>query len=182
MLASSAGHAATKDLLQAIITSIPWEEKSPDLVQRTQLAQAIQRYWVEFDTRVPRLSPKEKEWIEGEMASQGNRLTRAFNSVEFALYSINQQTDTCLDTIKNVINAQEAGGVHGAEMFHWVKMLNCYDGSGDLMIYLERAAIPYNDDAGEGIQLSYSNFVHNIIVNKVVPSAMAETMGWTIEN
>lgn len=182
MLASSAGNAATKELLQAITTSIPWEENSPDLGQRTQLAQAIQRYWVEFDKRVPRLSPKEKEWIEGEMASQGDRLTRAFNSVEFALFSINRQTDTCLETIKNVISTQEAGGVRQAEMFHWVKMLNCYDGSGDLTIYLERAAIPYNDDAGEGIQLLYSSFVQDLIVNRVVPSAMAETMGWTIEN
>lgn len=178
--AGTTSNAATKDLTKAIFVAIPWDVQAPDLNQRTAFAKAIEAYWVDFDARVPRLSPKEIEWIEGELAAQGERLTRALNSTEYAIWSLNRHSDDCLETIRNVISSQSADGIRQAEMFFWVKMVNCYDGTSDLNYYLERAGIPFNDDAGKHIQVALSNVTQNIIVNKAALTAMAETMQWEV--
>lgn len=179
-LDGTATHAATKDLTKAIFAAIPWEVQAPDLDQRIRFAKAIEAYWVDFDGRVPRLSPKEREWIEGELAAQGERLTRALNSTEYALWSLNRHSDECLETIRNVISSQSADTIRQAEMFFWVKMVNCYDGTSDLTYYLERAGIPFNDDGGAHIQVALSNVTQNIIVNKAALTAMGEAMGWEV--
>ena len=116
------------------------------------------------------------------MAAQGDRLNRALNSKEYALWSLNRHTDLCLDTIHKVIGSFETKQSRQIEMFHWVKMINCYDGTDDISIYLDRAGIYYNDTADQHIQTPIGNIEQQIIVNKVAPMAMAETMGWSFGN
>ena len=181
-IASGAANAATKELTKAIFAVIPWDENEPDTETRKRFAVAIEAYWANFSARVPRLSPKEQEWIEGEMAAQGDRLNRAINSKEYALWSLNRHTDLCLDSIRNVARSFETEQSQQLEMFYWVKMINCYDGTNDLTIYLDRADLPYNDDADRHVQTPISNTTQQIIVNKVAPMAMAETMGWSFGN
>ena len=65
------------------------------------------------------------------------------------------------------------------EMFYWVQMVNCYDGTDDIASYLSRGGIPYNGEDGQ-IQVPQSNLVQGIIVNKIAPMAMADVMGWTL--
>jgi len=178
-IVAGAASAATKELTRAVFSAIPWDEKEPDAVARRRFAVAIEAYWANFNARVPRLSPKEQEWIEGELAAQGDRLNRALNSKEYALWSLNEHTDLCLDTIRNVIGSFEPEQSRQVEMFYWVKMINCYNGTNDLTIYLDRADIPYNDKADQHVQMALSNIAQQTIVNKVVPMAMAEAMGWS---
>lgn len=181
-VAAPASHAATKDLTKAIFSAIPWDQDQPSPEQRLAFARAIEAYWEDFDSRVPRLSPSEQEWIETEMGAQGDRLERAWNSKEYAIWSLNRHVDLCLQHIRGVLGSFESEQAKQTEMFYWLKMVNCYDGSNDLTIYLDRAGISYNDDADRHIQTPISNLAQQIIVNKVAPMAMAEAMGWTFNN
>jgi hypothetical protein len=62
-LSGSLANAATQELARAIIDALHWDEDAPDMEQRKRFALAIEAYWVEFDKRVPRLSPKELESV-----------------------------------------------------------------------------------------------------------------------
>lgn len=66
-------------------------------------------------------------------------------------------------------------------MYNWVQMINCFSGFGDITLYLDIADIPHELGADQHIQTMFSlgGFGVKTIVNKVVPAAMAETMGWT---
>lgn len=158
--ASGSAASATRELARAIMDAVPWDESSPNLEQRKKFALAIEAYWVEFDRRVPRLSPRDREWVEGELSTQGDRLSRAFASDEFAIWSLNQHTDQCLSTIRNVLGSYETEKTQQVEMFYWLKMVNCYNGTSDLLIYLDQIGLLYNDEAGKGIQMQLSNVIH----------------------
>lgn len=109
--------AATKELSQNIYSVIGWENTSPSIETRRNFAVAIQEYWIEFEQRVPRLSPSEKEWIEGELSASGKRQSRAFESREFALRSLNKHTDVCLSNIEKVLASQEFETKQQLEIF-----------------------------------------------------------------
>lgn len=177
--ATGAASAATKELTKSLFAAIPWNENAPDVEARRRFADAIEAYWKNFNSRVPRLSPNERERIEAEMSAQDGRLERALNSKEFAIWSINRHADLCLEIIHSVVNSFESEQSQQLEMFYWLKMVNCYDGTNDLTLYLDRAGIPYNDDEGRNIQIPVGNIMQGIIVNKVAPMAMAETMDWS---
>lgn len=182
LLTASLGQtsAATRDLILAVNTVIPWAENAPNFATRREFAEAIEAYWEKFDARVPRLSPTEKEWIETELSSEGERLSRAVNSTEYAIWSLNSHTDLCLNTVRSVLDAMAKEKTSEVEMFYWLKMVNCYNGTDDLTNYLNQAGIPFNDKAGQHLQIPISNVTQHIIVNKVAPMAMAETMEWTL--
>ena len=178
--AGTAG-AATKELTRAVFAAIPWDENEPNAEARMRFAEAIEAYWVNFDARIPRLSPKEQEWVKEEIAAGGERIKRAVNSKEYAIGSLNRHTDLCLDSIHNVIDSFETEQSQKVEMFYWVKMINCYDGTNDLAVDLDRAGIPNNDGIDQHILTPMSNMVQQTIVNKVIPMAMGKTMGWSFE-
>ena len=70
------------------------------------------------------------------------------------------------------------------EMFYWVKLINCYDGTSDVQYYLKRASISeYNHLAPDETHVSVfaSNIVQSTLVNDVNTMAMAEAMGWKTE-
>jgi len=92
----------------------------------------------------------------------------------------------CLKIVSRVIQSFESEGGQGSkfqksEMLNWVLLVNCYDGTNDMESNLSTAGIPYDDKTGESIQTPIGNHVQRTIVNKVVPAAMAETMGWNLK-
>jgi hypothetical protein len=171
-----------KELEKAIFAAVPREVELPNSVQRLAFAQAIERYWEDFDSRIPRLSPKEEEWVRAELEKGGDRLMHLYSSKEYAIWNLNDHTDLCLNNVRQVIQAFVSPDGMQTEMFYWLKMIICYDGGSDLEINLENAGIPFNDDAGMYPQLPVSTYVQRIIVNKVGPAAMAETMGWSYDS
>jgi hypothetical protein len=176
-----AENMSSKEALQSILPTIPHDVEYPDLGQRKSFALAIEVYWVDFDRRIPRLSPNEIAWVESELAGPFERLDRVINSKEYAIRWLNNRTDTCLRNIRNVLQSYNSDQAKQTEMLYWLQMLNCYDGTGDEEIYLRRASIPHNDDAGQHVQVFRAGgVVQGIIVNKVASAAMAETMGWTL--
>jgi hypothetical protein len=176
-----AENMSSKEALQSILPTIPYDVEYPDVEQRKSFALAIEVYWVDFDRRIPRLSPGEIEWVQSEISAAPERLSRVTNSKEYAILQLNKRTDTCLRNIRNVLQSYNSDQAKQTEMFYWLQMLNCYDGRGDTEMYLKSASIPHNDDAGQHVQVLRAEFVvQSIIVNKVASAAMAETMGWTL--
>jgi hypothetical protein len=171
--------SGTKELTQAVYLAIPYSEHQPDIKMRQQFASATLEYWSDFDTRIPRLSPTEQEWIVNELNGSGDRLQRAINSREFALRSLNSHTDQCIETAEMVLETYDVELRRELEMYHWLQMVNCYDGSDDIQIYLQQAGIAFNDDAGLNVQVPTAvSIIQKAIVNKAASMAMAETMGW----
>ncbi len=180
VISTESARSSTKDLQTAIFQTIPWEETSPDLDQRSNMARAILAYWTDFSSRIPRPSPAEVEWIETEISMQGERLERAINSPEYAIYQLSRRVDMCIRDVNSVIKAQAAPESNQFEMFYWLKLVNCYSDS-DVIIYLRTAGL--SDGTYDGsFAMAGSSLILQRIVNTVIPTAMAETMGWTLEN
>ncbi|WP_209508269.1 hypothetical protein [Ruegeria sp. HKCCSP335] len=103
------GHSAwagTVELNRAVYQVIPFDMTSPNVDKRLEFAQAIEAYWADLNQKVPRLSPKEIEWLEGELANTpGPRFTKAINSPEYGFYMVEQKIDLCLENVRNVIEA-----------------------------------------------------------------------------
>ncbi len=174
-----ASSAATKELSSAVWNAISMDENTPDFDMRRRFAQAIEAYWKDFDARIPRLSPQEREWLEEEIRSSEKRLLRATESPEFAIWKLNQRMETCLGTIRKVLNAMANEAARQFEMYYWPKMVNCYDRPRDVEIYLDRAGIPHDDQMEYGLVERFL-LVRQSILNGVATAAMFETMGWSL--
>jgi len=68
--------ASTFELDKAVIgATFP---KVEDKNARKALAVALIAFWQNFNSRIPRISPSEEAWLQGEMASKdGSRIQRA---------------------------------------------------------------------------------------------------------
>lgn len=175
----SATSAATELLERQVYQTVPFGESYANLALRKDLVANIIAYWDDFDERVPRPSPSEKEWIESELSYAGERLDRAFSSAEFALFQIENHIQDCLGTLSQIRIAQGSPQTQNTEMYYWVKLINCYDGSNDILIYLQRAGLS-NGRADGAFKMQGTSIVQDVLINKVIPSAMADTMGWSL--
>ena len=165
-------------LTKAVINAIDWKNETPDLKDRQKLAQAILAYWKDFEKRVPRLSPNESAWLEQEIKGTGERFERAIGSREFAIRQLNQHSDLCIRNVEGTIDAQKNEERRELEMFFWSRLLNCYDDGKEIENYLESADIggEINDD----LDITFS-LLRDMILNRVLLMAMAETMDWKVE-
>ncbi len=177
-MANAAG-STPLELESAILQSFPFDEKVPTLEQREKMVRAVLAYWVDFDQRVPRLSPTEDEWLKAELSTTGERLTRAINSNEYALWRLALHADACIESSNAILDSQLSPEKKDGEMFYWVKLINCYDDTESLVVYLQTAGLSNGKYDGP-VSLSGSGLILNRIVNQVIPAAMAETMGWKL--
>jgi len=168
--------AGTEELESAIMQTIDWDQIMVPLDSRQETTKAIQAYWQDFDNRVPRLSPAEVEYVETELGGSNERVNRVLNSREYALWKLNQTVDGCITAIQSVIKSQQDNSE--AEMFFWLKVLNCYNQTEDTMIYLQQADLS-NGRRDGAFKMRVAGIVQSRIVNYIAPSAMANTMGWT---
>lgn len=169
--------AGTEELESAIMQTIDWDQVMVPLESRQETAEAILAYWQDFDSRVPRLSPAEVEYVETELGGSNERMNRVFNSREFALWRLSQTVDGCITAIQSVLQSQQDNS--DVEMFFWLKVLNCYNETEDTMIYLQRAELS-NGRSDGAFKMQAAGIVRSQIVNYIAPSAMANTMGWTL--
>ncbi|GHC48165.1 hypothetical protein [Neogemmobacter tilapiae] len=179
-LASVQAVASTKELESAIYQVIPFnEEPYVSLDMRKAYVIALLAYWNSFDSRVPRLSPSENDWIKQELGAQGERLNGAINSREYALFSLSLDIDSCVSTLKKLNEAYADSVKAETEMFLWLGMVKCYGRIDKMMIDLRRAEL--SDGRYDGAFYTIgSSLIMNVLLDKVIPSAMADTMGWTI--
>ncbi|CUK19858.1 hypothetical protein RUE5091_04438 [Ruegeria denitrificans] len=116
--------------------------------------------------------------------TDGARLNKALNSPEYGLYMVAQKIDLCLENVNGVIESISVPEQNEVEMFFWLKMINCFDGSNSTFRYLQQANIQVTSDpfyeGTDKIYAGWTNIEQDIIVNKVTVRAMADAMGWTI--
>lgn len=92
--------AGTKDLQIAIFQVIPFGgEPYVSIETRKEIVAALKSYWQNFDSRVPRLSPSERQWMNGELGARGERAVRVLDSKEYALFSLSRDVGDCLKSL-----------------------------------------------------------------------------------
>ena len=172
--------ASTKELESQIYKVIPFgggPYVSLDI--RKAYVNALLAYWNDFDSRVPRLSPSENDWIKQELGAKDERLTRAINSRKYALFSLSLDVDNCVSSLKQ-LNAAYADSTQAeTEMFLWLGMAKCYSNIDAMMASLQRAKLSEGRFDGAFYAVG-SSMIMDALLNKVIPSAMADTMGWTL--
>lgn len=98
---------------------------------RQAVAIAIGQYCSAISARVPRLSPRERDWLSSELNS--NRTLTAMGTPEFARSALGQSLDSCIeitDFLKTAIPIK-------SEMGLWARVAaNLSD--GDVGIYAQR--------------------------------------------
>lgn len=172
--------SSTKELESAIYKVIPFGgQPYVALDTRKEYATALLAYWNDFDSRIPRLSPSENEWIKKEMGAHGERLNRALNTREFALFSLALNVDNCVSSLGKLNAAYEDSAKAQTEMFLWLGMARCYSNMDTMMNDLQRAGLSNGKFDGSFYAVG-SSLVMRALLDKVIPSAMADTMGWTI--
>ncbi len=169
--------AGTKELESAVMQTIDWDQLMVPLEGRQETAEAIEAYWLNFDNRVPRLSPAEIEYVETELAGSNERVNRVLKSREYALWSLGDTIDGCTKAIQSVLQSQQDNS--DVEMFFWLKVLNCYHQTELTMHYLHLADLS-NGRSDGAFKMQVASIVQSRIVNYIAPSAMANTMGWTL--
>lgn len=180
IISSVDAFASNKQLEGAVLKEIPYAE-SPyvSLEVREKYANVLLAYWKDFDSRVPRLSPSEADWIKQETRTSGERLERAINSREYALFSLSISVGTCLSSLDNLISVYSDPVQAETEMFFWLGMVKCYSNVDGMIRDLHRAELS-NGRADGSFHIVGSWLVINTLLDKVVPSAMADTMGWAL--
>ena len=172
--------AGTKELSQEVFKHVNWGDPYVDRTNRLEIAFALMAYWQNFDARIPRLSPTERSWLEEEISStETERIGRAIQLPEYGLWSIARHTVECLASLSGIIETAEAE--HDLEMFYWLKMVNCYHDADELQRLLKIAKL--SDGRHDGAFDTFMNDTfRGVLVNRITPSAMADTMGWTLSN
>jgi hypothetical protein len=175
---SAASAFTSLDIARRVIPT--FSEIYIDASSRKSMALVVQEYWADFDRKLPRLSPAEQKWVEGELnTTESSRLSRIMSTKEYHLWALAGVVDNCKVVVARVINTQNDPTLATSEMFEWLKVANCYHQSnGNVFEHLNGAGIRQETpwEAGYGLD----NMILGSILNVVIPSAMADTMGWTL--
>jgi len=175
-----AGAFTGLEIARKVFLSVPFDEFYIDASRRKFMALAVQEYWADFDKKLPRLSPDELKWVEGELdATESSRLSRIMNSKEYHLWWLADVVDTCKDAASRLVGSQNDPTLASSEMFNWLKVADCYHRSGGHIFYsLNGAGFP--QPSGVPVGYGLDSMILGRILNVVIPSAMADTMGWTL--
>lgn len=159
--------------------AVTFGEFYAERAKRVEMAEAVHDYWSDFDSRLPRLSPSELEWLTGELDTTDMvRIDRVMRTREFSLWELGNLADQCIGAAKGLIAALETPAQHETEMFRWIKVASCYHGSDDSIFrYLKGAGLDRSGDAEDGHTLDH--LMLSRILDIIIPSSMADTMGWT---
>lgn len=176
----SPAQASTQELEDAIVATFDWDVMHPKPDERKKSAQAILAYWQDFNDRIPRLSPKEDEWVKDEMAAEGDRRNRVMSSKEYALQQLTYISSACVRYSQRVLGALEDSEQADGEMFYWSKLVNCYTDMEYTVRLLQQAELSNGRFDGP-IYVARSSPIRNRVLNVLLASAMADTMDWTLE-
>jgi hypothetical protein len=78
-----------------------------------------------------------------------------------------------------LVTALNTPAQYETEMFHWTKVASCYHKSeSSIFRHLQGAGLDRTGDSEDGHALDH--LMLSRILNTIIPSSMADTMGWTI--
>lgn len=178
---SPVSRAATVELHGEIFRIIPYQgDAYVSIDTRRKYLIALANYLHNFSNRVPRISPVEREWLETEMDASLDRLYSVTVTREFALHQLGGLLDTCLVNTGMISTSQSNSAYAQFEMYHWTEMVSCFVELTDDLTrsYLTTAELTENarDDT---FAMGGLGLIVTILLNKVLPSAMIDTMEWS---
>lgn len=179
-LPGNAGAFSRIELASRVYSSVTLGEIYLDAARRKTMALAIQEYWADFDSKLPRLSPDELRWVEGELnTTESSRLERIINTKQYNLWSLAGTVDSCKEAASRLIGSQNDPALASSEMFNWLKVANCYRNSNS-STHDSLNGAGFTQQPGVLVGYGLDNMILGSILNVVIPSAMADTMGWTL--
>lgn len=133
--------ASTQDLAKQVSQAFDLDRlKQGDVEQRRKLAQAFLAYWNSFSTNLPRPSPDEAKWIEGELNSnQTERISAVINRREYGLWAANTHASSCVTRAQVIL--LNVGSNDAIEAGFWADFLNCIIDVDDLARWLQTAGL-----------------------------------------
>lgn len=177
--ASSAVAFTNIDTARQAYTAVPFSEFYAEIENRNNMATAINRYWKDFNARVPRLSPSELIWITNELDTNDSvRIGRVTKTHEYHIWELGNLADQCVTAVDGLMRSFQTQDLKQTEMFHWSKVASCYHKSNSgIFHHLQEAGLHQNADQNDGFM--FDHIILSRILNVIIPSAMADTMGWT---
>lgn len=112
-----------------------WIVFAPNAATRLRFAQALLDYCTDMDKRIPRNSPREDDWLKGELDTRDtSRVERAVASIEYGRKTLTEAFVKCLTHSRQLTVAQLPHPTVQATL--WVRLAMALNNSDDL----ERAA------------------------------------------
>lgn len=163
--------ASTEQLDKAVMAALHLGElKSAPVVHRKDLANALLQYWQNFNSRIPRNSPSEAEWLKQELSSNElERGTRAINSVAYGLDQLTYIAENCEAITKQL--SKTVGTNQAQELYLWLKFTQCY--SDEIFRDLELAKLS-NGRADGDFKMQSFGLLFQAITGKVANSLINE--------
>lgn len=176
----NSGHAGTTELGQAIFDASPKNVEVASREQRDKQADAILAYWKNVSERIPKLSPQEDEWLQGELAASNDRIMRAFRSREFAVSESGRIAEDCVKAAQALIDSRDRYlDEPNLETFFWLDVTYCYTQSDDLRINLKNAGLS-NGEWDGSFNVGYNSLILRNILKVTIPSSLADAEGWSL--
>ena len=132
------------------------------VVQRLAAARFLKAECAKYLQVLPRLSPKENQWLDGEVAA-GRDPETIMRSSEFARRALLNHFARCVDGATAVLNADRSD----VEILGWATLISAFD-DYDVEIQMQRSGSPQLEkDAGRAAALHL--FAEPILDNIVLP-------------
>jgi hypothetical protein len=111
--------------------------REPSTAWRRSMAKAMLTYCNDVSQRLPRNTPKESEWVQGELNAppDQNRLLRVTESVEFARYTLVEAFKDCVEYTRKLASGSATSPV--AEAALWARLARAFNDDAGI----QRAAV-----------------------------------------
>lgn len=154
-------HASTSSLDKQVIQAIQLSNFTFTADDRIKLARSALSYWKSFDSRIPRNSPVDQKWLEGELSvSDMTRINQAVASPQYARMQLTTLSTTCVDLFQNLPKTIGKNRIN--EAYFWLKVVQCYAHPDATLSYLRMAGISNGEEDGE---VSTTHF--RILINQI---------------
>ena len=122
---TGAAQASTEELLRGLMQTMNYTSQSMPAAERRAFAVAGVAYWKSFDSRIPRNSPADDAWLDGEMnTTDSERIGRMAMSPQFSLRELVQMSETCVQVHELLV--EHIGADRATELYLWLKASHCY--------------------------------------------------------
>lgn len=175
-----ASFAGTEELTMDIFKNAQIGRLYMTREERDVLADSILRYWNNVNSRIPRLSPQEKEWLDTEINGDTDRMLRAIDKKESALDVAGRIAEQCVTAIEGLINNRpHYATAPNLETFNWLEVARCYLKSQGIEYQLEKAGLSVGHADGS-FYLIGNDTVLERVLDSVMLSSLADAEGWPI--